>query len=81
MSCLGADGGGDGGGLGGKKLLLSLLLLLLSLLFLLLLLFELEDIRFSFNEFNLLYISISLVFGAFFYQCTCSIFFANVKIS
>ena len=60
LSCLGGDGGGDSGGLAGKRLLL--LLLLLSLL----LLFELKDIVFSFNVFNLLCISISMVFGAFF---------------
>ena len=55
MSCLGGDGGGDNRGLGGKKLLL----LSLSL-------FELKNVRFSFNTFNLLCISISTVFAAFF---------------
>ena len=54
MSCLGGDGGGDNQGLGGKKLLLSLSL------------FELKNVRFSFNTFNLLCISISTVFAAFF---------------
>ena len=48
-----------------KKLLLLLLLLLLYLLLLLLFL-ELKYIRFSYNAFNLLCISISIVFGAFF---------------
>ena len=56
LSCLGGDGGGDSGGLAGKRLLLLLLLLL----------FELKDVVFSFNAFNLLCISISMVFGAFF---------------
>ena len=72
FSCLVGDGGGDGGGLGGKKslsLLLLLLLLLLSLVLLLLLLlfllFELKDVGFSFNAFNLLCILISIPFGAF----------------
>ena len=69
LSCLCSDGGGDDGGLGGKKLLLLLLLLLL---------FELIDIRFSFNVFNLLFISISIVFGTYF---TCNIFFTNVKFT
>ena len=71
LSCLLGDGGGDGGGLGGKKslslllLLLLLLLLVLLLLLLLFLLFELKDVGFSFNAFNLLCILISIPFGAF----------------
>ena len=60
----GGVGIGDSGGLDGKKLLLLLLLLLLYLLSLLFL--ELKYIRFSYNAFNLLCISISIVFGAFF---------------
>ena len=63
----GGVGIGDSGGLDGKKLSLLLLLLLLLLLYLLSLLFlELKYIRFSYNAFNLLCISISIVFGAFF---------------
>ena len=76
ISSLVGDGGGAGGGLGDKKslsllllllLLLLLVLLLLSLLLLLLLflLLELKDVGFSFNAFNLLYILISIAFGAF----------------
>ena len=66
LSCLGCDGNNDGGGLGDKLLLLSLLLLFLSsssssssss--------FELKKVGFSFNAFNLLCISISIVYGAF----------------
>ena len=66
LSCLGGGDDGDSGGLDSKKLLLLLLLLLLFFLLLLLILFELKDIRISFNGFNLLCILISTVFGVFF---------------
>ena len=69
LSCLCPDGSGNGGGLGGKKLMLLLLVVLL-----LLLLFELKDIRFFFNAFNLLCISISIVFGAFFITALAKFF-------
>ena len=62
LSCLGGDAGGDGEGLDDKLLLLLLLLLILLLSSSL---FELKDIRFSFDVFNLLCTSISIVFGAF----------------
>ena len=57
LSCLGGDGTGDVGGPCGKLLLLLLLLLLL---------FKLKNVGFFLNAFNLLCISISIVFGAFF---------------
>ena len=53
-------GGGNGGGLGGKLLLL--------------LLFEIKNVRFYFNAFNLLSISISIAFGAFFISVLATYF-------
>ena len=75
LSCLGGGDDGDSGGLDSKKLLLLLLLLLLLFFFLLLLiLFELKDIRISFNGFNLLCILISTVFGVFFIRVLATCF-------
>ena len=73
LSCLGGGDDGDSGGLDSKKLLLLLLLLLFFLL-LLLILFELKDIRISFNGFNLLCILISTVFGVFFIRVLATCF-------
>ena len=73
LSCLGGGDDGDSGGLDSKKLLLLLLLLLFFFL-LLLILFELKDIRISFNGFNLLCILISTVFGVFFIRVLATCF-------
>ena len=74
LSCLGGGDDGDSGGLDSKKLLLLLLLLLLFFFLLLLILFELKDIRISFNGFNLLCILISTVFGVFFIRVLATCF-------